>query len=137
MDYEPLVNEHYGFSALSLGEKKDETSPRIPRRQVSVHDFDAWLEEGSVEILSVATPNMKEKKEAPEKDSVVMAAPATCSRRHSCPDDILEPNHFQYISDPDAGGKCPKLPRRRGSICTSAAASVSPARLRTAPSGYL
>ena len=88
-----------------------ESSPRLPRRKVSSSNFEEWL------------------KEAADDDRLEDFR----GRRHSCPGRGL-PNHFQYIVDPDAGGSCPRLPKRCKSIRKAADEAFAEAyRLRNTP----
>lgn len=82
-------------------DESKESSPRLPRRKVSITDFEEWLQDGADSDFQN------------EEDTDEIHPPE--GRRHSFPVRGL-PNHFQYIVDPDAGGSCPKLPRRCKSI---------------------
>lgn len=93
----PRRQESMEYDPMSMGESK-ESSPILPRRKLSVKNLEEWFQERSSSDLCGA----------PNDDGV---RPAEL-RRHSLPLERILPNHFQYISDPDAGGTCPKMPQR-------------------------
>ncbi|CAB9512136.1 expressed unknown protein [Seminavis robusta] len=110
-------------------ESKKETSPRLPRRKLSKHDLldddddDSWTD-----FLPMTMPERKHSSEQLGRRP----------HRHSCPGvhDGLN-NHFQYISDPDAGGSRPKMPQRFKSIRKLAESGLTPPRRQRAASGHL
>ena len=92
------------------------SSPRLPSRKVSVSNFEEWLEEGSDSGLI-----------GEQQENVAVRSPD--GRRHSFPA-RGPPNHFQYIVDRNAGGNCPKLPKR----CKSnRKTTLEPRNFRKAP----